>query len=103
MPKIASYILGNPEDYTLSSLVGAIDGLLRFEAAGEKSRLGTLYIPRSMPIALLDGQHRRAAIDQAVREENAKKKGAPASATRRSRSSCSSTTGSRRRSRSSPT
>jgi DNA sulfur modification protein DndB len=75
VPKIASYILGNPEDYTFSSLVGAIDGLPRFEPAGEKSRLGTLYIPRSMPVALLDGQHRRAAIEHAVREDNAKKKG----------------------------
>ena len=28
-----------------------------------------------MPVALLDGQHRRAAIEQAVREDNAKKKG----------------------------
>lgn len=75
VPKIVSYILGNPNDYTFSSLVGAIDGLPRFEPAGEKSRLGTLYIPRAMPVALLDGQHRRAAIEQAVREDNAKKKG----------------------------
>jgi DNA sulfur modification protein DndB len=75
VPKIASYILGNPDDYTFSSLVGAVDGLPRFEPAGEKSRLGTLYIPRAMPVALLDGQHRRAAIEQAVREDNAKKKG----------------------------
>ena len=34
-----------------------------------------LYIPRSMAVALLDGQHRRAAIEHAVREDNAKKKG----------------------------
>ena len=75
VPKIASYILGNPRDYTFSSLVGAVDGLPRFEPAAEKSRMGTLYIPRTMTIALLDGQHRRAAIEQAVREDNAKKKG----------------------------
>ena len=75
VPKIASYILGNPLDYTFSSLVGAIDGLPRFEPAGEKSRAGTLYIPRTMKIALLDGQHRQAAIDEAVREDDGKKKG----------------------------
>ena len=46
VPKIASDILGNPEDYTFSSLIGAIDGLPRFEPASEKSRLSTLYIPR---------------------------------------------------------
>lgn len=75
VPKIASYILGNPLDYTFSSLVGAIDGLPRFEPAAERSRMGTLYIPRTMKITLLDGQHRQAAIEQAVREDNAKKKG----------------------------
>ena len=75
VPKIAGYILGNPGNYTFSSLVGAIDGLPRFQPAGERSRVGTLYIPRTMAVALLDGQHRRAAIEQAVREDNAKKKG----------------------------
>lgn len=75
VPKLAAYILGNPNNYTFSSLVGAIDGLPRFEPAADKSRMGTLYIPRTMPVALLDGQHRRAAIEQAVREDTAKKKG----------------------------
>jgi DNA sulfur modification protein DndB len=75
VPRIAEYILGNPTDYTFSSLVGAIDGLPRFEPAVEKSRVGTLYIPRTMKVALLDGQHWRAAIEQAVREDNVKKKG----------------------------
>lgn len=27
VPRIAEYILGNPNDYTFSSLVGAVDGL----------------------------------------------------------------------------
>jgi DNA sulfur modification protein DndB len=75
VPRIAEYILGNPTGYTFSSLVGAVDGLPRFEPAAERSRMGTLYIPRTMTVALLDGQHRRAAIEQAVREDNAKKKG----------------------------
>ena len=75
VPKIASYILGNPLDYIFSSLVGAMDGLPRFEPAGEKLRMGTLFIPRTMKIALLDGQHRQAAIDQAVREDDGTKKG----------------------------
>ena len=75
VPRIAEYILGNPNDYTFSSLVGAVDGLPRFEPAVEKSRAGMLYIPRAMTVALLDGQHRRAAIEHAVREDNAKKKG----------------------------
>jgi DNA sulfur modification protein DndB len=75
VPKIAGYILGNPLDYIFSSLVGAVDGLPRFEPAVEKSRMGTLFLPRTMKVALVDGQHRRAAIEQAVREDDAKKKG----------------------------
>ncbi|WP_437763424.1 DNA sulfur modification protein DndB [Sorangium sp. So ce281] len=72
VPRIAAYILGNPNDYTLSSLVGAVDELPRFEPVADKSCTGRLYIPRSMPVTLLDGQHRRAASEQAIREDSAK-------------------------------
>ncbi|MRG98656.1 DNA sulfur modification protein DndB, partial [Polyangium spumosum] len=58
VPKIADYITNNPTNYTLPALVGAIDGLPRFEPAHEKSHMGTLYIPRDMTVAVLDGQHR---------------------------------------------
>jgi len=75
VPKIASYILDNPLDYIFSSLVGVVDGEPRFEPAAERSRTGTLYLPRTMKVALVDGQHRQAAIDKAVREDDAKKKG----------------------------
>lgn len=73
VPKIARYILGNPRDYTFSSLVGAVDGLPRFEPAAERSRMGTLFLPRTMKVTLLDGQHRQAAIAQAVQEDNEKR------------------------------
>ncbi|WP_437649268.1 hypothetical protein [Sorangium sp. So ce362] len=36
-------------------MVGAVDGLPRFEPATDKSRVGTLDIRRAMPVALLDG------------------------------------------------
>ncbi|WP_437899218.1 DNA sulfur modification protein DndB [Sorangium sp. So ce124] len=41
VPKIAEYILGNPNDYTFSSLGGAVDALPRFEPAADRSRTGT--------------------------------------------------------------
>jgi DNA sulfur modification protein DndB len=75
IPKIAQYILGNPRDYTFGALVGAIDGLPTFEPAEGQKPMGLLHIPRSMTVAVLDGQHRRAAIETAVREDNARKKG----------------------------
>lgn len=75
VPKIAQYILGNPGSYTFSALTGAIDGLPRFEPVQDGALMGTLYIPRAMTVAMLDGQHRRAALELAVREDNARKRG----------------------------
>jgi len=75
VPKIARYLLANPLGYTLSALVGAIDALPRFVPAGERARFGTLCFPRDTPVTVLDGQHRFAAIVQAVREDRAKKAG----------------------------
>ncbi|MDC3956893.1 DNA sulfur modification protein DndB [Polyangium jinanense] len=74
VPKIADYITNNPTNYTLPALVGAIDGLPRFEPAHENSHMGTLYIPRDMTIAVLDGQHRRAAVAMALSQEYVRKR-----------------------------
>lgn len=75
VPKIAGYLLANPLGYTLSALAGAIDALPRFVPAGEGARFGTLCFPRGTVVTLLDGQHRFAAIAQAVRDDRAKKGG----------------------------
>ncbi|TKC93360.1 DNA sulfur modification protein DndB [Polyangium fumosum] len=74
VPKIADYITNNPTNYTLPALVGAIDGLPRFEPAHEKGHMGTLYIPRDMTVAVLDGQHRRAAVAMALSQEYVRKR-----------------------------
>lgn len=37
--------------------------------------MGLLRFPRAMTITVLDSQHRSAAIETAVREDNARKKG----------------------------
>ncbi len=74
VPKIADYVTNNPTTYTLPALVGAIDGLPRFEPAYEKSHMGTLYIPRDMAVAVLDGQHRRAAVAMALSQEYVRKR-----------------------------
>ncbi|WP_170319991.1 DNA sulfur modification protein DndB [Polyangium spumosum] len=74
VPKIADYITSNPTSYTLPALVGAVDGLPRFEPGHEKSHMGTLYIPRDMTVAVLDGQHRRAAVAMALSQEYVRKR-----------------------------
>lgn len=72
IPEISRYIVNNPGDYTFSALTASIDADIRFESlgtAGDSQQLGTLFIPMSAKFIINDGQHRRAAIEQALREK----------------------------------
>jgi DNA sulfur modification protein DndB len=71
IPEIAGYILGRAKEYVFSALTASIDGEVRFEPLGpdETARsLGRLCIPMSARFVINDGQHRRAAIEAALRE-----------------------------------
>lgn len=71
VPEIASYLLDNRSDYTLSALTASIDAVVQFNPAsdtGLAQSVGTLSIPMDAPILINDGQHRRAAIEQAILE-----------------------------------
>jgi DNA sulfur modification protein DndB len=71
IPEIASYILRNPGDYAFSALTASIDSEVRFEplaAEGSASKLGVLIVPLDARFIINDGQHRRAAIEAAIRE-----------------------------------
>jgi DNA sulfur modification protein DndB len=71
IPAIANYITSNPTEYILSSLCASIDGELEFEPAaadGPLRAVGKLRIAMSATILINDGQHRRAAIEEAIRE-----------------------------------
>src|SRR5690606_30454903 len=71
VPEIANYIIENPDDYTFSAITASIDSDVRFEplaAGSEAQRLGLLHIPMSARFIINDGQHRRAAIELALRE-----------------------------------
>lgn len=71
IPAIARYITENPSEYILSSLCASVDGEMEFAAATESGRLrtvGTLRIAMAATILINDGQHRRAAIEEAIRE-----------------------------------
>lgn len=72
VPEIARYILDNRRDYVFSALTASIDAKVRFEPAGEGdegTRMGALHIPMSAKFIINDGQHRRAAIDLALKEK----------------------------------
>lgn len=72
VPQIAKYILDNPKDYVFSALTTSIDSTgVRFEAIGEKGEgksVGALYIPLNSRFIINDGQHRRAGIERALKE-----------------------------------
>ena len=71
VPEIASYITRNPTEYILSALCASVDGEIAFEPASTEGHLrgvGRLRISMSATILINDGQHRRAAIEEALRE-----------------------------------
>lgn len=73
VPEIARYIVDNQDSYTFSAITVSVDGDLKFEpVAGEGSasyRMGSLTVSMTSKFIVNDGQHRRAAIVQAL--ENA--------------------------------
>ncbi|HEX4694471.1 DNA sulfur modification protein DndB [Sphingomonas sp.] len=70
VPEIARYIVEHADSYVFSAITASIDADVRFEAAGA-SDVGTLHVPLSARFIINDGQHRRAAIEQALRQRPA--------------------------------
>ena len=71
VPEMSRYIAENPDDYVFSAITASIDGEVTFEQLadeGEASRVGLLHIPMTARFVINDGQHRRAAIEMALRE-----------------------------------
>ncbi len=70
VPEMASYLVENKQDYVFSSITASIDGLVKFESLGDKgdaSRVGSLKIDMNSQFIINDGQHRRAAIEEALK------------------------------------
>jgi DNA sulfur modification protein DndB len=71
IPEIANYLVENRGEYTLSSLTASINGDVEFEQISEEGfsqNMGLLKISMDSQILLNDGQHRRAAIEEAIKE-----------------------------------
>jgi DNA sulfur modification protein DndB len=72
VPEIARYILGNKGDYIFSAITASIDGKTSFDSIGQKGvgeRLGLLRVDMNAQFIINDGQHRRAAIEMALKED----------------------------------
>ena len=70
IPEMSNYILQNPKSYVFSALTASVDGELLFEpSTSENSNLGMLSISMSSRLLINDGQHRRAAIEAALKKK----------------------------------
>jgi DNA sulfur modification protein DndB len=70
LPEITRYLVENPKNYTFSSLTASIDGKVSFEPVSQdgERNIGRLHVPMTARFVINDGQHRRAAIEGALRE-----------------------------------
>jgi DNA sulfur modification protein DndB len=71
IPELTRYITRNPDNYVFSAITASIDSEVTFQQLsdeGEGKRVGLLHIPMSARFIINDGQHRRAAIDMALKE-----------------------------------
>ena len=71
IPEIAQYLIENRDGYVVSALTASVDTSVRFEPLGGRigtGSIGTLEIPMDAQLLINDGQHRRAAIEEAMKE-----------------------------------
>ena len=70
VPDIARYIIENKASYTFSAITVSIDGTISFDPVGPDGpanfRMGALTVSMDAKFIVNDGQHRRAAIVQAL-------------------------------------
>lgn len=71
IPELSRYLVGNADDYVFSAITASIDAQVEFEQISDNgigNRMGKLHIPLAARFIINDGQHRRAAIERALRE-----------------------------------
>ena len=68
IPVISKYILNNRESYVFSALAASIDGQFNF-CPSEYPDVGLLEISMDAKLLINDGQHRKAAILEAIAED----------------------------------
>ena len=71
IPVMSKYILDNPENYVFSALAASIDGKHKFIPIGDSADIGILEVSMDAKLLINDGQHRKAAIIEALKENEA--------------------------------
>jgi len=70
VPEIAGYIIKNPKDYCFSAITASVNGDVKFSPLSDDEfgkNVGRLVIGMSSIFVINDGQHRRAAIEEALK------------------------------------
>lgn len=68
IPEIKDYIVNNPATYVFSALSASIDGEFTFINSELDENIGILKIDMNAVLLINDGQHRKAAIEAALKE-----------------------------------
>jgi len=70
LPEIARYIAENRDSYVFSAITASVDADVRFApvaSGADPGMVGSLHIPMNARFIINDGQHRRAAIEIALK------------------------------------
>lgn len=73
IPEICGYILSNRDSYVFSALAASVDGDMKFVPADSNENAGILEIDMTASFLINDGQHRKAAIEAAIAEDESLK------------------------------
>jgi DNA sulfur modification protein DndB len=70
IPDISRYIINNSDEYVFSSITASVDGEVSFEPLNDRGygrNAGILTVSMTSRFLINDGQHRRAAIEEALK------------------------------------
>ena len=66
IPEIRDYIINNRDSYVFSALAASVDGEVAFFPTKESGNIGELEVDMTATFLINDGQHRKAAIIEAI-------------------------------------
>lgn len=69
IPVMSKYITENRDTYVFSALAASIDGAFHFHPTSECTDIGILEVSMDAKLLINDGQHRKAAILEAIKED----------------------------------
>ncbi|RDV23909.1 DNA sulfur modification protein DndB [Alteromonas aestuariivivens] len=69
IPEMSRYLVDNPDDYVFSALTASVGNEVSFIEQDGAPNIGTLKVSMNASILINDGQHRRAAIEEAIKHK----------------------------------